>query len=112
VAKIVLIAGLTLVVAGILGIGWQFLRRPRRRKLREAKAFYRRALELLDARDEDGALAMGREAVATWTSAGPTIASPRLVAGLAALSGELGAALHVLGRDEDAVIHLTAAEAA
>lgn len=111
-AKIVLIAGLALCLAGVLGIGWQFLRRPRRRKLAEAKAFYRRALQLLDSSDEDGALAMGREAVVTWTSAGPTIASPRLVARLAALSSELGAALHDLGRDEDARIHLTAAEAA
>jgi tetratricopeptide (TPR) repeat protein len=112
VAKIVLIAGLALVAAGVLGIGLQFLRRPRRRRLREAKAFYRRALQLLDSRDDSGAVAMGREAAAAWTSAGLTIAAPRLVARLAALSGELGAALHHLGRDEDAVIHLAAAEAA
>jgi tetratricopeptide (TPR) repeat protein len=112
VAKIVLIAGLALFAAGVLGIGWQFLRRPRRRRLREATAFYRRALQLLDSGDDSGAVVTGREAVAAWTSAGPTIASPRLVARLAALSGELGASLHDLGRDEDAVVHLAAAEAA
>lgn len=111
-AKILLIVGLALCAAGVLGIGWQFLRRPRRRRLREARAFYRRALQLLDSGDVTGAVAMGREAVTTWTSAGATIASPRLVARLAQLSGEVGAALHDIGRDGDAVIHLAAAEAA
>jgi len=111
VAKIVLVVGLALCAAGVLGIAWQVLRRPRRRRLREAKAYYRRALHLLDT-DETGAVAMGREGVLTWTAAGPTIASPRLLARLARLSGEFGAALHDLGRDEDAVMHLAAAEAA
>jgi tetratricopeptide (TPR) repeat protein len=112
VAKILLIAGMALCAAGVLGITWQFLRRPRRRRLREALAFYRRGVQLLDQGDVTGAVAMGREAVETWTGAGPTIAAPRLVAVLARLAMELGAGLHGAGRDEDAVIHLVAAEAA
>jgi tetratricopeptide (TPR) repeat protein len=111
VARIVLIVGLALCAAGVLGIGWQLLRRPRRRALREAVGFYRRALQLLDSGDETGAVAMGREAAAAWTAAGSTIASPRLVARLVRLSGELGGSLHNAGLYEDAVLHLSAAEA-
>lgn len=111
-AKIVLIAGLALCLAGVVGIVVQFLRRPRRRRLAEARAFYRRAAELLDQGTVDDALAMGREAVTTWMEVGPTIASPRLVARLATLAGDFGTDLHEIGRDTDAVIHLTAAETA
>jgi tetratricopeptide (TPR) repeat protein len=111
-AEIVLIAGLALLVAGVLGITRQFLRRPRRRRLREALVFYRRALHLFDHGEHDDAVAMGREAVETWTQAGPTIASPALVGRLARLAAELGAGLHEVGRDEDAIVHLTAAEVA
>jgi tetratricopeptide (TPR) repeat protein len=112
VARISLIVGVALCALGVLGVVVQVLRRPSRRALRQAAAFYRRAVELQDAGDVDGGVAMGGEALATWTGAGDTVAAPGLRTTLIRLAVRLARGLHTAGRSEEAVTHLVAAQAA
>ncbi|NUT03188.1 MAG: hypothetical protein HOV76_06885 [Hamadaea sp.] len=125
-ARVVLVAGVALCALGVLGIVLHLLRRDRWRALRSSAELYQRArLALGSAVDTtvagqtaadrsaeiDRAVEIGRQALEAWTAAGtpPTSAGLRVrVAGLAIAYAE---DLRTAGRPEDALVHLTAAQA-
>ncbi|NUT36262.1 MAG: hypothetical protein HOV79_24660, partial [Hamadaea sp.] len=113
--RVMLVAGVALCAAGLIGIVVHVLTRPRRRLLRQARELYADAEGALLAGVTGSAVELGRRALATWTEATGAAADAtghaRLRTAVLIGATRFAAGLHEAGRSGDALLHLTAAEA-
>ena len=122
-ARVVLVVGVALCALGLIGITLHLLRRGSWRRLRSAAELYRRAVNTLTA-DLTSAgeglpeppgvrsVDLGRQALAAWAEAGTPPTSARLRVKIVTLAAGFAEGLREVGRDADALTHLSAAGAA
>lgn len=112
--RVMLVAGVALCAAGLIGVVLHVLTRPRRRQLRQARDLYADAEGALLAGVVASAVELGRRALATWTQAtgaADVAGDARLRTAVLIGATRFAAGLHEAGRPGDALLHLTAAEA-